>query len=57
MKVLSHAKGERVIVNGDISVEVLEVRGDEVLLGVVVPEWMSVEEQEEEADAASFPLN
>ena len=56
MKVLSHVEGERVIVNGDISVTVLEVRGEEVVLGVDVPEWMSVEEQEEAAPT-SLPVN
>ena len=59
MRVLSHAKGERVIVNGDVSVEILEVRGDEVVLGIDAPEWMSVEKQEdtEAADAASLTLD
>ena len=44
MKVFFQDEGECIIINGDISVKVLEVIGDEVVLGIDAPEWMEIEE-------------
>ena len=45
MKVFLQAKDERIIINGDITVTVLEIEGDEVLLGIDAPEWLAIEER------------
>jgi carbon storage regulator CsrA len=35
---------ESIVINGDITVTVLKIEGDEVLLGIDAPEWMSIDE-------------
>jgi hypothetical protein len=37
-------KGESIVINGDISVTVLDLDGDEVTLAIDVPEWMGLDE-------------
>ena len=44
MKVFLQGKDESIIINGDISVTVLKIEGDEVVLGIDAPQWLSVEE-------------
>jgi carbon storage regulator CsrA len=44
MSVFIQNKGETVIINGDISVTVLDVNGDDVVLAIDAPEWMEIEE-------------
>ena len=46
MRVFFQGKGESIIVNGDISVTVLGINGDDVLLAIDGPEWMEVEASE-----------
>ncbi len=46
MLVLSRKKGERVVINNNIIVEVIEVRGDKVRLGIEAPKEMPVHRQE-----------
>ena len=46
MKIFFQDEGESIIINGDISVKVLEINGDEVVLGIDAPEWMEIEEYE-----------
>lgn len=46
MLVLSRKKGERIVINGNIVVEVMEVRGDKVRLGIEAPKEMTVHRQE-----------
>lgn len=46
MLVLTRKRGERVIIGDNITVEVVEVRGDKVRLGFVAPKEVSVHRQE-----------
>ena len=46
MLVLSRKVGEKVMLGGGISVEVIEVRGDKVRLGIVAPRDVPVHRQE-----------
>jgi carbon storage regulator CsrA len=38
--------GESVVINGDISVTVLGIDGDEVVLAIDAPEWMEIDGEE-----------
>jgi len=60
VKVFLQAKDESVIINGDITVTVLKIDGDEVLLGIDAPEWLAIEQMpqlqlEIAGDAAPLP--
>lgn len=46
MLVLSRKKSEVIVINDEITVTVLEIRGDRVRLGVVAPKEMSIHRQE-----------
>lgn len=46
MLVLSRKKGESIVINNDITVTVVEVRGDKVRLGIVAPKEVPVHRQE-----------
>lgn len=46
MLVLSRKKGESVIINDNITVVVVEIRGDKVRLGVEAPKEISVHRNE-----------
>lgn len=46
MLVLSRVKGERVIVGNDVTVEVVEIRGNKVRLGFTAPPTVSVDREE-----------
>jgi len=46
MLVLSRMKNQSVVINDDITITVLEIRGDRVRLGVVAPRDVSVHRQE-----------
>jgi carbon storage regulator CsrA len=46
MSAFFQSKGESIIINGDIRVTVLDIDGDEVVLGIDAPEWMPIEETE-----------
>jgi carbon storage regulator CsrA len=37
-------KGESVVINGDISVTVLDIDNDEVTLAIDAPEWIEIDE-------------
>lgn len=55
MKEFFPAKGETVVVNGEVTVKVLEIRGDEVLLEIDAPAWVEIRREEmpeREEDAA-----
>ena len=43
MNVFIQSKGESIIINGDISVTVLDVNGDNVALAIDAPEWMEID--------------
>ena len=59
MKVFLQAKDESIIINDDITITVLRIEGDEVLLGIDAPQWLSIEEGPDllrrPADTASLP--
>lgn len=44
--VLSRKKGERLIIGEDIAIEVVEVRGDRVRLGLEAPDYVSIVREE-----------
>ncbi len=46
MLVLSRKKNESIIINNDIVVTVVEIRGDKVRLGIVAPKEVPVHRQE-----------
>jgi carbon storage regulator len=46
MLVLTRKKNESVIIDGDISITVVEIRGDKVRLGIVCPKDVPVHRQE-----------
>ena len=46
MLVLSRKKNESIIINGDTTVVVLDIRGDKVRLGVDAPKEVSVHRRE-----------
>jgi carbon storage regulator len=46
MLILSRAKGEGLVINGDIVVEVVEISGDKVRLGIECPPEVPVHRRE-----------
>jgi len=46
MSVFIKSKGESFIINGDISVTVLDINGDDVVLEIDAPEWMEIDGNE-----------
>jgi carbon storage regulator CsrA len=44
VKSFLQSQGETIVINDDISVTVLKIQGDEVILEIVAPEWLSIEE-------------
>jgi carbon storage regulator len=46
MLVLSRKKGESIVINNDIIVTVIEIRGDKIRLGVVAPKEVAVHREE-----------
>jgi carbon storage regulator len=46
MLVLSRKKNESIIINNDVIVTVVEIRGDKVRLGIVAPKEVPVHRQE-----------
>jgi carbon storage regulator len=65
MLVLSRKKNESIVINNDITVTVVEIRGDKVRLGIVAPKEVPVHRQEvfdaihgkgETTDPAQAPL-
>jgi sRNA-binding carbon storage regulator CsrA len=60
VKAFLQAPDETIVINGDIIVTVLKIEGDEVLLEIDVPEWMSIDEVplaqvDDGRDMASLP--
>ena len=46
MLVLSRKKNESIVINNDITITVIEIRGDKVRLGIVAPKEVPVHRQE-----------
>ena len=46
MLVLSRKKNESVVINSDVVITVIEVRGDKVRLGIVAPKDVAVHREE-----------
>jgi carbon storage regulator len=64
MLVLSRKKNESIVINNDITIVVVEIRGDKVRLGVEAPKevpvhrrevYEAIRRNEAEADAAGAP--
>ena len=45
MRVFLQAQDESISINGDITVTVLKIDGDEVVLGIDAPQWLAIEER------------
>jgi carbon storage regulator len=46
MLVLSRKKNESIVINNDITITIVEIRGDKVRLGIVAPKNVPVHRQE-----------
>jgi len=46
VKIFFQHEDESIIINGDISVKVIEINGGEVVLAIEAPAWMEVNEIE-----------
>jgi carbon storage regulator len=46
MLVLSRKKNESIVINNDVVITVVEIRGDKVRLGIVAPKDVSVHREE-----------
>lgn len=46
MRIFLQGKDESVVVNGNITVTVLDIDGDDVVLGIEVPAWMEIDGNE-----------
>lgn len=46
MRIFNQAVNGTVIINGNISVRILDIAGDEVVLAIDAPEWIEVREKE-----------
>ena len=46
MLVLSRKKNESIVINNDVTITVVEIRGDKVRLGIVAPKDVPVHRQE-----------
>lgn len=46
MLVLSRRPGEEIVIGGDVSITVLEIRGGRVLLGVTAPRTVTIDRSE-----------
>ena len=64
MLVLSRKKNESIVINNDITIVVVEIRGDKVRLGVEAPKEVPVHRREvydaikrNEAENAAAPMN
>jgi len=44
MKIFLQSKDESIVINGDITVTVLKIGGEEVVLEIDAPHWVAVEE-------------
>ena len=54
MLVLTRALGEEIVIDGNIRVTVVAVKGDRVRLGIQAPETVRVDRQEVHARRAEF---
>ena len=46
MLILTRRPNEKIIINGDTAVEILEIRGNQVRLGIVAPKGITVHREE-----------
>lgn len=43
MRTFFQGKGESIVINGEISVMVVDIAGDEVVLAIDAPEWVEID--------------
>lgn len=55
MLILTRRPDEAIVIDSDVEVTVLEVRGDEVVFGVTAAEGLSADDLTAETDAPSPP--
>jgi carbon storage regulator CsrA len=46
VRIFFQDKDESIVINEDITVTVLDIDGDEVVLGIDAPEWMEIDEMQ-----------
>ena len=51
MLALTRKKGESLVINNDIEITILEIRGDQIKLGVSAPKEVPIYRKEVSADA------
>ena len=56
MRTFLQGKDETVVINGDISVTILEIDGDEVVLAIDAPEWMEIDGTETSRSEEEFEV-
>ncbi len=61
MNIFFQSKGDSIVINGDITVTVLQIVGDEVVLEIDAPSWLTIEEGTESqleiaGDVAALPV-
>jgi len=60
VRVFLQAQDESIVINGDITITVLKIEGDDVILGIDAPQWLAIEEKPElqletARNVSSFP--
>ncbi len=53
MRMFFQEENESIVINDEVTVTVLEIRGDEVILGIEAPEWVHIGEELESEQAAA----
>lgn len=54
MLVLTRRIGEEIVINGDVRVKVVLIKGDRVRLGIIAPDYVAVDRQEVHQRRAEF---
>lgn len=54
MFVLTRRQGETIVINGDIQVSIIALKGGKVRIGIEAPEWVTVDRQEVHQRRAEF---
>lgn len=57
MLVLSRRVGETIVINGDIQVTIVAVKGDRIRLGIQAPDYVSVDRQEVHERRTAFNVD
>jgi sRNA-binding carbon storage regulator CsrA len=56
VKVFVQAKGESIVINGEITVTIVDILDEDAVLGVDAPKWLEVCEQKTFEELATVPV-